>query len=148
MDDRKEEARKRFFNGETIAAIAETIGVTRRTIERWAGEGAWREKRGNVVSIKKQPKPDIPRPKRQRGAIDEMELIEMALGDVSSAMSTASSEDLRALGGLATALCRLIELRRKVQPPTVAVLAEQAIDLNISPSEFMAELSKQWKLRA
>ncbi len=152
-DPRKIKAKAALLAGETIASIASGLGVNRRTIERWADEGGWRELKQaeKVVSINK-PRIDEPakvRPKRpSRGQIDELDLIETALCDVSSAMSTASSEDLRSLGGLATALVKLLEYRRKVQPPTVAELAEQMIGLNVPPNEIVAELKRQWQLRA
>jgi transposase-like protein len=164
-DPRKIQAKQALLAGETIASIAARLGVNRRTIERWADDGAWREQKQaqNVVPIgeakSKQPKPKPvnthPTPcheprvrRREQGEIDELEMIELALADVSTAMSTASSEDLRSLGSLAGALCKLLEYRRKIKPPTVVDLAEQVIALGISPSDLVAELKTRWAQRA
>lgn len=159
--EKKAVAKHLFDQGETIAAIARQLDVSRRTIERWADEGAWREKRG-VIPIgeaKKKPlqpppasthtNPPAIRPHRRGGeALNELEIIETAIFDVAAAMTTASSEDVRSLGGLASGLVRLMEYRRKVQPPTAAALAEQVIEMGISPADFTRELREKWQLRA
>lgn len=157
----KQQAEKLFNQGETIATIATKLGVSRRTIERWANDGAWREKRSNVVSIadgaKKKPLQQSPEsdhnpaPIRRRsrgGDIDELDLVDLALSDVSAAMSGAGQEDIRSLGSLATALCRLVELRLKLKPRTAAELAELAIALKLSPTEFARELRQAYEKRA
>jgi hypothetical protein len=46
-------------------------------------------------------------------------------------------EDTRGIGGIATGLCRLIELRNKLVPKSAAELADMAIALDISPQEFI-----------
>jgi transposase-like protein len=155
-DARKEIAKQALLAGETIASIASRLGVSRRTIERWADDGAWREQRAsNVVSLP-APKPakaqkatpcspePVPRIRRQRGQIDEIEIVEIAITDLAAAMGAASSEDLRSLGSLAGGLCRLIELRLKLQPRTAAELAEQVLALGVSPAEFINELKQRW----
>lgn len=150
----KEQAEKLFNQGEKIATIAARLGVSRRTIERWAGEGAWREKRSsNVVTIK--PKDftadsnESPPPTRRRsrgGEIDELQIVNDAIGDVAYVLSGDIPHG--AIGSCATALCRLIELRLKLKPRTAADLAELAIGLGMSPGDFARELRIAWEKRA
>ncbi len=142
-------------SGESIAAIAAQFGISERTIYRWMEadpEGDWvalRKARG-IVKPKLQvisnatPHTLLPPPARPRrsGDINELEIVDLAISDLSTKI--AGDIDARSLGGCAGALCRLIELRRKLVPPTAAALAEQVIALGISPSEFVAELKKRW----
>jgi len=60
----------------------------------------------------------------------------------------SGSEDERSLGGLAGGLVRLLEYRRKISPPTAALLAEMVLALGISPTEFVRELRDKWQLKA
>jgi transposase-like protein len=163
----KEQVKQAYLSsGDSLATIAARFGVGERTIENWSKEGSWdtRRKAQKVIPIgeaksKSQPTAatiDPPpqreaapsRSRRQRGDIDEIELIELAVADVSGAMSTAASEDLRSLGALAGALVKLLEYRRKIAPPTAAELADQVIALGVSPSDLVRELKTQWAERA
>lgn len=160
VDPRKIEAKQRLIAGETIASIAARFGVNRKTIERWATEGNWREQKQaeKVVSINKPRESDEPairvRTRRQRGQIDELEIVEGAIVNLDlllSGMCGASEDrpiDTRGIGSTAGALVKLLEYRRKIQPPTAAELAEQMIALGIPPTELVAELKRQWQLRA
>jgi transposase-like protein len=149
----QEKAKEAFLAGETIAAIATRYDMSRRQIERWAKAGLWREeKQGktNVVPMAK-PKPSQAaspvRAKRQAREMDELEIVNAAIADLSAALAGAS-EDLRALGGLAGGLIRLLEYRRKVNPPTAAELAEMAIALGYTPETFMLALRETWRNQA
>lgn len=152
----KDRAEQLFLSGETIAAVAEQVGVNRRTIERWANEGAWREKRGVVpIAEAKKPKPDQPprdevvrvNRRRRAGEIDELELVDIALSDVSAVMGSGEI-DAKGIGSCASALCRLIELRLKLKPRSAAELAEMALNLGVNPAEFARELRQAWEKRA
>lgn len=159
--------------GQTIAAIAAQLSVSRRTIERWADDGVWREKRGNVVSINQPSKPqpvNNPNPtptreparvrRRDRGEIQELEIVESAISSLHllfTDMAAGPDEDengrikpidTRGIGTIGGALVKLLEYRRKIQPPTAAELAEQAIALGMSPAEFARELRQAWEKRA
>jgi transposase-like protein len=168
-DSRKIQAKQALLAGETIASIAARLGVNRRTIERWADDGAWREQKQaqNVVSIgeakSKQPKPvNTPTPcyeprvrqKREQGEIDELEIVEGAIISLDlllagmGGMSGDGMVDTRGIGGTAGALVKLLEYRRKIKPPTAAELAEQAIAFGMSPAEFARELRQAWEKRA
>jgi transposase-like protein len=152
--DRKDQSKALFLNGETIQAIADRFGISRRTVERWADAGNWREEKeqqSNVVPLAKpKPKPTtthppIRAPLRRSEGMDDLEVIEGAIAELSASLTDPEE---RSKGSIATALCRLIELRRKLQPPTSTELAQQLIDLGISPAEFVRELKEKWQQRA
>lgn len=137
-------ARRYFLAGHPIGEIAAQCGVSRRTIERWIKAEDWRSilDAGNVIALI-QSEPAEKRLKRQQ-KIDKLALVEAALLDVSDAMNVAKKTDLRALGSLASSLVKLMEFHQKLQPPTAAEVATLALELGIPPSEFVAELKKQW----
>lgn len=173
-DPRREEAKRLSVDkGMTQEAIAQHFNVSVRTIERWASQDGWgaRKKAQKVVSIgeaksKTQPLPPnpvnttLPTPtrepvrvrRRDRGEIDELEIVEGAIVNLDlllSSMSSASGDDrpidTRGIGTTAGALVKLLEYRRKIQPPTAADLAEQILALGITPNELVAELKARWQ---
>jgi hypothetical protein len=162
----QDKAKEAFLAGETIAAIATRFEMSRRQIERWAKAGNWREAKEalgktNVVPMQK-PKAVVQttappmRSKRKASEIDELQIVELAIADLSAAMYAASNSsddngkgiDVRALGGLAGGLVRLLEYRRKICPPTAAELAELAIAIGYSPETFMQALHEAWRRQA
>lgn len=141
-----------------MAQIAKRFGITDRTVERWASEEGWAAERkgrslpNEPVAVAAEVLPPEPKPKpiarRRTGEIDELTIIDTAITDISAAMGGGGGDedgvDLRSLSSGASGLCRLIELRRKLQPKTAADFAEQLLALGISPSEFVAELKARW----
>lgn len=137
-------------------AIAQKLDVSRRTVERWAtddAEGKWTDLKAarKVVAIgeaRAAREEEIPRPRRSRstGNLDPLELVDTALYDVSGMMG--GGDDGREVAALAGALCKLIELKLKLEPPTAAALAERVITLGFTPHEFAAALKEQWRLKA
>ncbi|MGG6295281.1 helix-turn-helix domain-containing protein [Leptolyngbya sp. AN02str] len=151
--DKKAVAKRLYEQGRSYAAIALDVGVSTRTVERWGSEGNWAVLRqANVVPLERsesQPRQrPTPRSRRGDGAIDEMEIVEGAIANLAVLLDGSGDVDPRSLGGIAGALVRLLEYRRKVQPQTAAELAERAIALNINPAEFARELREKWQLRA
>jgi hypothetical protein len=158
----QDKAKTAFLAGETISAIATRFEMSRRQVGRWANAGGWREEKealgkSNVVPMQKpNAKPQTTtapptRSKRKASEIDELEIVELAIADLSAAMYAASNGegiDVRALGGLAGGLVRLLEHRRKICPPTAAELAEMALALDMTPAEIVAELKAKWQQRA
>jgi hypothetical protein len=75
------------------------------------------------------------------------ERTEEILDDAISILSEALPEArVRSAEATALALCKLLELRQKLSPPSALDLAEKAIELGISPTEFMRELKEGWRL--
>lgn len=154
-DPRRAEARRLSLEmGWTQERIAHHLQVSTRTIERWASQDGWgaRKQARKVVAIapRKQSSPTpgdepAPRPRRKRGEIDELEIVENAIVNLDSMLNSMAGHgmiDTRGIGGTAGALVKLLEYRRKLQPPTAAELAEQMIALGIPPAEVVSELKR------
>ena len=146
------EAERLYRSGLTYEEVAKRVGKSTRTIERWGAAGEWAKQPiqeeladsiSNVVEIGDR------RPVRKRKRLDEQEIIEEAIESLSSLLKKDHvSINSPGVGSAASALVRLLEYRRKICPPTVVDLAEAAIALGVTPQEFMAELERQWQLRA
>ncbi|MHC5825530.1 MAG: hypothetical protein ACYT04_59190, partial [Nostoc sp.] len=98
----------------------------------------------NVIQL--QPKPRSSKPEfRQRDieALDDVQVIEDAIANIHESLPSAELGK----GSMATALVKLIELKRKLKPETVADLVERAIELDVGPEEFLAELRNAWERR-
>jgi len=156
--DRQAEAKRLYLEEKwTMEAIAAHFGVSLRTIERWASDGAWtaQKKGGKVVSIESKPKPrrdepGVVRSRRSPGELDELEIVEGAIASLAAALEGDGEGkiDARSMGGIAGGLVKLLEYRRKVQPQTAAEVVELAIGLGISPNEFIDQLEVAWQRRA
>lgn len=76
-----------------------------------------------------------------------LEHVRVAIEQVVLSISDARhTQDLRAIGSLATALCKLIELEGKLAPSTAAGLAARAIELGLDPEQFVETLAEQWRI--
>jgi transposase-like protein len=173
----KKQVEQAYLNSnDSLAAIAAHFSIGQRTVEGWASDGGWDalrktqkvvpigEARAKTQNAKPQsvnrPSPtpeDYPpiRSRRRAGQIDELEVVESAivnldllLGGMCGMSSDDRVIDTRGIGGVAGALCKLIELRLKLKPRTAAEVAEMAIALGVRPNEFMQALAEAWKLRA
>ncbi|MBW4433073.1 MAG: helix-turn-helix domain-containing protein [Pelatocladus maniniholoensis HA4357-MV3] len=149
-DQRKEIAKAKFITGVHIQEIADSLGVSRRTIERWAAEGNWRDlQQTNIVHLKPKPinsSPKLELPKiRSVESLDDIGIVEAALSELHASLPEA---DDKSKGGIAGAIARLVELKRKIKPETVADLVERAIELGVSPDEFLQQLRDAWAKRA
>ncbi|MFN6572389.1 MAG: helix-turn-helix domain-containing protein [Dendronalium sp. ChiSLP03b] len=146
-------AEAKYITGEPPEEIAAALNVSRRTIDRWAKDGNWDSHRQNARNsnvIQLQPKPKVQNPRldfirRDGEAIDDIYAIEAAIAHLHD--SLPGSED-KSKGGMAGAIARLIELKRKLKPETVADLVERAIELDVGPEEFLTELKNAWQRRA
>lgn len=148
-------AEAKYITGVPPEEIATTLGVTRRTIDRWAKDGNWDLHRqlgkSNVVQL--QPKPiellggTKLREARRRDTsegLDDIQVVEDAIADIHTSLPGAEMGK----GSMATALVKLIELKRKLKPETIADLVERVIELGIGPEEFLTELNNAWQKRA
>jgi hypothetical protein len=135
---------------ESLASVALRFGVSKRAIEDKSAEGGWEALKtaGHVgAEVEERPEP-VARPSRSRrtGRIDEVDEIDHAITQLSGWISGGAEP--KSLEGCASALAKLIELRRKLVPATAAELAEQVLALGISPAEFVHELKEKWQQRA
>lgn len=143
-------AERAYLSGdETLAEIARQFSVGDRTVEKWSVEDNWELKRQRIRDkvvefARPEPRPAPVRvPTSRSSDIDELAVVEMAIADLSAAM-TSEQTSAQSLGGIAGGIARLIELRRKLRPATAAELAAQVIELGIEPKEFVAELKRLW----
>ncbi|MCC5644761.1 hypothetical protein LC607_17815 [Nostoc sp. CHAB 5824] len=156
---------------ESLAAIAMRFGISKRAVEKRASDEGWAALRqaqsGQPPKTIRTPTPAPPAPSslsRRRQPhrqslmgetpktalaqeMDEVEIINDAIASLSGILS-GGMEDTRGIGGIATGLCRLIELRNKLVPKTAADLADMAIALGISPAEFIRALNDQCQKKA
>jgi transposase-like protein len=161
--DRAAVKRAYLDSTDSMAQVAQRFGLTSRTVERWASEEGWAaERKGRslsnepakavvteVLPTEPMPKPQPIARRRATEQIDELEIIDTAILDIRAAMGGGSdSVDLRSLGSAASGLCRLVELRLKLQPKTAADLAKQAMQLGIKPETFLQALAEQWQQQA
>lgn len=129
-------------SGESYATIASRFEVSERAVEKRASEEGWARSREEIHAEIK-PKPvNKPRPTVKRSdAIDEIEVLENAIADLSADLADSP---IKSKESAATALVRLLEYRQKIQPTTAADLAGRAIELGISPDQFLEELRQAW----
>ena len=138
-------------NDESLAAVALRFGVSKRAIEDQSSTFGWEALKtaGTVAEVEteeRSPEP-VRRPtKRRSGRIDEVDEIDHAITQLSGWIGGGAEP--KSLEGCASALAKLIELRRKLVPATAAELAEQVLALGISPTEFVHELKERWQHRA
>lgn len=135
------------------------------TIRKWSVSGHWRalqlaaaeqpaKEAAIAAKTKPQNRPDSPRPAtvatlqghRERKA--DLEHVLDAIAEVVAAIGEARAErDYRPIGSLATALCKLIELKLKLSPQSAADLAERAVELQLTPEAFLDELAEAWRVK-
>lgn len=131
-------------SNDSPAKLAIQFGVSKRSIELKVDAEGWKAER--ETKVMKVPPPENA-PRRSRGRVDELELVDNALHTIDRVLSGGDT-DAKGLGTCASALCRLIEMRLKLQPRTAADLAELAIGLGMSPGDFARELRIAWEKRA
>ena len=149
--DQQKKAQTLKQQGKTYPQIAAELGVSERTVKRWAKAGGWggdtvTKETAKVVSLADRSAP--PR-SRQRGQIDRIEIVEMAIANLSELLrSDHISVNSPGVGSTASALVRLLEYHHKICPPTVSDLARQAMEMGIRPNEFLDALRNEWQQRA
>lgn len=128
-----------LVSGRSLEAIAAEFGVSTRAINGKSTEDGWAKSKEQA-----QPKPK-PQPKaaKTRGELDEIATIEAAIADLSTGIADTDTP-IKSKEAAATALVRLLEYRQKLAPTSAAELAERAIELGISPDDFLEQLRSQW----
>ena len=142
-----EEIRKYWQqNAASSTAIADHFGVSKRSVDDRIPQWRTTEKpASNVIQLQPKPKVQNPRLDFRRGdgePIDDLLAVEAAIANLHDSLPAALDQSK---GGIAWALVKLIELKRKIKPETVTDLVERAIELDISPEEFLTELNNAWQ---
>lgn len=146
-----EEIRKHWQQtGASSSAIATQFGVSKRSVDDRIPQWRTTEKPSNSNVVQLQLKPKIQNPRldfrrRDGEAIDDLFAVEAAITHLHDSLPAALDQSK---GGIAGAIARLIELKRKLKPETIADLVERAIELDIGPEEFLTELKNAWQRRA
>jgi hypothetical protein len=145
-------ARIRYINGVAMAAIAKELEMSLSQIKRWknadkctpndwdrlkaAHEGQPIEIRSNVVPLARKIEAES---RAGRGEpqkpLDRVNLLESTLRRLSDLGKT--SDDGKEMAAIAGAIVRVDERLEKVRPDTAVSIAARAIDLGISPSDFV-----------
>jgi hypothetical protein len=159
QSDKKALAQAQFITGESIQSIADALAISRRTVERWANDGAWRELREKNGSLEAVPAvaPRKPKVLEFRRREDEPDgEIDFAVVEADDPLAIADNiivilqqELARPMLGrdratIANSLRAWVDLRRKLSPPTVGELADLVIELNVSIPEFVTELKARY----
>jgi transposase-like protein len=154
-------ARLRYSTGDTMTAISAELSVSTKQLTRWknadkGGPNDWDklkaahagqpiEIRSNVVPLARKIEAES---RGGRGEpqkpLDRVGLLEKTLRRLSDLGAT--SDDGKEMAAIAGAIVRVDERLEKVRPDTAAAIAARAIDLGISPSDFvqaMRELCQQ-----
>jgi DNA-binding transcriptional regulator YiaG len=158
--DKQEIAKARFITGESIQTIADSLNVNRRSVERWAEKGNWRNIREqNAATANQAP---VAKPVAQSRKRDEWINVPNELGDdfpsespenalaIADNVIAALQEELkqnlfaRDKATVANSLRQWLELRRKLSPPTVGELADLVIELGVSIPDFVAEVKARY----
>ena len=138
---------------ESLASLALRFGVSKRALEGEAAAQSWKalkdaKKLAGLPVKAKEQKNAIARSgtsRRTTSALDEIEILETAIADMSAALVLAETKSKE---GCASALAKLLELRRKLVPTTAEEIADQCMTLGISPEDFIDALRQQWQERA
>lgn len=139
-------------NNKTYEQLASEYPASLRSIQKRGSDEGWAElkKAQKVISISagqtaKTQKPKTPsRSRTTAGSIDEIGIVQEAIEIAKAGLYT----EFKSGEGCASVLVKLIELHRKINPPSAGELADMIISLNISPAEFVQELRERWGQRA
>lgn len=140
-----------FLPEQTAEPAKKPTDEEMQQLEEMAAED---EPKPEPIAVVAQPQNVTPIRKRFRSQIDELEVIENAIVSTDLLFRTMTSPDqkgfidTKGIGSTASALVRLLEYRRRINPPTVLELAELAIELNVKPEDFVKALREKWRLRA
>lgn len=151
MTENQRRALELWNEGKSPKEIADDIGVSERSVQRWAKRGNWvradqppSERERKVIQMAHRAAE-----RQERIQIDKLEIVETAIWSLSKLLdSDKISVNSPGVGSTASALVRLLEYHSKLRPATAKEWAEEAIRLGLHPSDIAAELRKEWQLRA
>lgn len=163
-------AKRLYCKGLSLEQVAKQLKVSKRTVQRWkAGSTSnWDIGRADgdaeQASVKLEPAEEptehdstpfqatlfpVPSPKpkvsRNRGqSVNDLDICKDVILDLRDEITDRKCKGA-GMGQIAMALARLIELKRRIAPPTVDELVGLAIELGYGPDEFIAELQRRWQ---
>lgn len=151
-----EKARSAYASStDSYAAIALRFGISKRAVEKKGAEEGWEALRGAAKiaaspqsksnpPLKGEPRKAIASNSPNRGTkIDELQILEDAIAYL--ALEVQATPIKSAEAG-ATAIARLLEVRRGFLPPTTAEeIADLCHQLDISPKDFIRALNEKWQ---
>jgi hypothetical protein len=148
-----EEIRKYWqTTGASSQAIADHFGVSKRAVDDRLPQWRSTEKSPKVVTLQarsesRQPTTHPPIRRRiPKGQIDKLEILEDAIAQLSATLS--GDVDPRSMGSIAGGLIKLMEYHDKKQPLTAAEVVDLAIEVGVTPQQFVDELKAAWQQRA
>lgn len=153
-----EEARSAYASStDSYAAIALRFGISKRAVEKKGAEEGWEALRSAAkIAASPQSKSNPPFKGEPRKAIahqhsaarggtkiDELQILEDAIERLSLEIQITPIKSAEAG---ATAIARLLEVRRGFLPPTTAEeIADLCHQLDISPKDFIRALNEKWQ---
>ena len=125
----------------TYTELASRFDVSLSSIEHRASKEGWKY----LEKTAKQPQKLTVFAGGKSNKVDELELLDTAIHSLSTGVNSA---EFKSAEGCATALVKLLEARQKFSPKSASDIADMCLNLNISPQDFIRELSNKWQARA
>lgn len=139
----------------TMAELALKHGVSKRAIEQRAADDGWKAMKKGLEGQDYQKLKEEAKFKRRlkvkraaEDGIDEVEIVTTTIISLHQLVADMTSGDgpvdTRGIGGVAGALVKMLEYRRRINPPGLEDLVEQVIAMGYSPEDFVHELAAMW----
>lgn len=123
--------------------LARKFKIGLSTLNNWAAENKWEELRASTAQSRSVGRVEGAKAAvRQRPKVDDLTLLNDGIADLSAEIA---SIDAKSKEGCATAMASLIKIKRELFPPTAEDLAEMAVSLGITPSDFLTALQRRWQ---
>ena len=128
----------------TYGQLAEEFGVSKRSIENKARERNWQEARamvdyggeaGEERALKRISESETRQP------VDPIKAMRGLITDI---YHEAIATEAKTKEGCVNAFVNLLKAQRELYPPNADDLAEMAVQLDITPDEFMEALKRRW----
>lgn len=133
----------------TYRDLAHQYHIGLSTLESKASAGDWQAKRKAFqAATESESLPvtatEVMPPLKMSGQIDTRVILDSAINRYYAALETLEP---RSLERSTDALCRLLELRAKLYPVSLAGLVEQIIERGFTAKQLIEELKEQWDVK-
>lgn len=126
----------------TLKELATEFSVGLSTLKIISAEEKWAELRKTAqVAQELGAVQGAKSATRQRSKLDDLVLLNEGIADLSAEIAAIEAKSKE---GCATAMANLIKVKRELFPPTAEDLAEMAVNLGITPSDFLTALQRRW----